>query len=115
MIFMPFGHDEYIGYRYSYHMIENPLLKMRLISDINIKIDKGKLESFDTFLYDKNSNGGECHYVGTSGNSLLANTKISLDENRLTKLSEILQIKNKKIKKTQKITKTLKYTNKIKN
>lgn len=92
MISMPFGDQQYRGFPYSYHMIEVPLLEMRLISDINIKIDKGNLESFDTFLYDKNSNGGKCQYVGRSGMSLLANTKISLDKGRLIKLSKILQI-----------------------
>lgn len=56
---MPFLlHDDNKGL-YTYEYINYPLLQMRYISDINISIQQGNLESFDTLIYNNNSNGGE--------------------------------------------------------
>ena len=94
---MPFLlHEDNIGL-YTYEYINYPLLRRRYISDINISIKEGNLESFDTLIYNNNSNGGEGGWTGEEGKEarkkqLFGNLKKSLDKDDVNKLSSILGI-----------------------
>jgi len=73
--------------------IEIPLKIKCYISDINIKIKNGILESFETSIYDTNSNSKENNYVLNTGfRFLMLNRKTNVKIDDLLNLSEYLNI-----------------------